>query len=180
MRRIDREEAMALLAREAEALPARFAGCAMCGMAAGYPADLEIVAERPGAVAVLDRLGNRLGHLLVILRRHVESIAELPWSEYAEVQRLCWEAARALDKTLRPRRVFVAALGSATQLTMSFPHHHVHVIPLFDGGEIDRPADVLTWRHGVWLYTPEEAHELARALRHAWDAPAEATALPGP
>jgi len=143
----------------------------MCGMAAGHPSDLEVLAERPAAVAVLDRLGVRRGHLLVILRRHVESIGEMPWSEYAEVQRLCWEAARALERTLQPRRVFIAALGSATQLAMSFPHHHVHVLPLFDGGMSDRPAEVLTWRHGVLLYTPEEARELGDTLRGAWEPP---------
>jgi len=53
-------------------------------------------------------------------------------------------------------------------LPMSFPHHHVHVLPLFDGGEGDRPSEVLTWRHGVWLYPPEEARELADTLRRDW------------
>ncbi len=169
MQRIDRAEAMALLAREAETIPAHHRGCAMCAMAAGHPADLQVLAERPGALAVLDRLATRRGHVLVILRRHAESIAEMPWAEYAEVQRLAWEAARAVEQVLAPRRVFVAALGSARQLPMSFPHHHVHVLPLFDGGEGDRPAEVLTWKHGVFLYAPEEARDLAAALRGCWD-----------
>jgi diadenosine tetraphosphate (Ap4A) HIT family hydrolase len=160
---------MALLAREAEALPARFQGCAMCGMVAGYPPDLEILAERPGAVAVLDRLWTRRGHALVILRRHAESIAEMPWSEYAEVQRLAWETARAMERALRPRRIYVAALGSPARLLMTFPHHHVHVVPLHDGGEGDRPSEVLTWRNGVGLYSPEEAQALAATLRAAWE-----------
>lgn len=168
MRQVDRAETMALLAREAEDLPAHFQGCAMCGLAAGHPADVEILAERRSAVAVLDRLGTRRGHLLVILRRHAESISEIPWAEYAEVQRLAWEAARALERALQPRRVFVAALGSAERLPMSFPHHHVHVVPLFDGGPADRPSEVLTWRHGVVLYAPEEAREIGAVLRRAW------------
>jgi len=174
MRQIDRAEAMALLAREAEDLPARFHGCAMCGLAAGHPADVEILAERPSAVAVLDRLSTRRGHVLVILRRHAESIGEMPWVEYAEVQRLAWEAARALERVLQPRRVFVAALGSAERLPMSFPHHHVHVLPLFDGGPADRPSEVLTWRHGVGLYAPGEARELGATLRRAWGEAGEA------
>jgi histidine triad (HIT) family protein len=169
VRRIDRAEAMALLQREAEALPSRFGGCAMCGMAAGHPSDLQVLAERPTAVAVLDRLGTRPGHVLVILRRHAETISEMPWAEYAEVQRLAWEAARVLERALSPKRVFVAALGSAAQLPMSFPHHHVHVLPLFDGGEGDRPSEVLTWRHGVFLYGPEEARDLAARLRDGWE-----------
>ena len=160
---------MEIVARAAEALPARFEGCAICGMAAGHPAGVQVLAERPAAVAVLDWLGVRRGHALVILRRHVESVAEVPWSEYVEVQRLAWEAARAMDRVLSPKRVFVAALGSAKRLPISFPHHHVHVIPLYDGGEVDRPSEVLTWRSGVALYEEEEATELATALRTAWD-----------
>jgi len=159
---------LAIVARAAEALPACFEGCAICGMAAGHPAGIEVLAERPAAVAVLDWLGVRRGHALVILRRHVESVAEVPWSEYVEVQRLAWEAARAMERVLSPKRVFVASLGSATRLPISFPHHHVHVIPLYDGGEIDRPSEVLTWRNGVAVYAPGEAAELGAALRAAW------------
>jgi diadenosine tetraphosphate (Ap4A) HIT family hydrolase len=159
---------MELIAREAETLPARFEGCVMCALAAGHPPDLEILAEGPFAIAVLDRLATRRGHVLVVLRRHAERIGEMPWSEYADVQRLAWEAACALERALQPRRVFVAALGSAARLPMSFPHHHVHVLPLFDGGEGDRPSEVLTWRHGVWLYSPEESRDLADSLRRAW------------
>jgi hypothetical protein len=45
----------------------------------------------------------------------------------------------------------------------------VHVVPLYDGGELDRPSEVLTWRHGIWLYAPDEARELAVRLRAAWE-----------
>jgi diadenosine tetraphosphate (Ap4A) HIT family hydrolase len=169
VRHVDKSEAMALLEREARELPASHGGCAMCGMVAGHPPDLETVAARPSAVVVLDRLATRPGHLLVILRRHAEAMRDVPWREYAEVQRLAWEAARTVERVLAPKRVFIAALGSATQLPMSFPHHHVHVLPLYDGGAIDKPSEVLTWRRGVWLYGPNEAHELAERLREAWE-----------
>ena len=159
---------MEIIAREAAALPGRFDGCVMCALAAGHPSDVEVLAELPGAVAVLARIANRRGHVIVVLRRHAESIGAIPWSEYADVQRLAWETAGAMERALRPRRVFVAALGSAVQLPMSFPHHHVHVLPLFDGGDGDRPSEVLTWRHGVWLYAPEEARALADPLRQSW------------
>jgi histidine triad (HIT) family protein len=169
VRRIEKDEALALVARDAEHLPARFGGCLMCGVAAGHGA--EVLSQRDGAVAVLDRYASRRGHVLVVLRRHVESLAELGWEEYAEVQRLAWEAAQAMTRALRPARVFIAALGSPERLPMSFPHHHVHVIPLFEGGEGDRPAEVFSWRRGVVVYEPEEASELAASLREAWEAP---------
>lgn len=169
VRRVDKTEALALLDRERAALPARFDGCAMCGLAGGHPAEVAVIVERERAVAVVDRYATRPGHVLVVLRRHVEAVADLAWDEYAEVQRLAWEASRALTRVLSPKRVFVAALGAAVRLPMSFPHHHVHVIPTFDGGEDDRPAAVFTWTRGVLVYEPEEARELAGALRRAWE-----------
>ncbi|MFT3775056.1 MAG: HIT family protein [Minicystis sp.] len=168
MRRIEKAEAMAMLAREREVLPARFQGCPMCALADGHPADVEVLAERERAVAVLDRYATRRGHVLVVLRRHVEAITDLGWDDYGAVQRLAWEASRALTRVLDPKRIFIAALGSPSPLLMSFPHHHVHAIPLFDGGEVDRPAAVLTWSRGVFVYEPDEAREIADALRRAW------------
>jgi diadenosine tetraphosphate (Ap4A) HIT family hydrolase len=169
VRRIDKDEALARVAREAEHLPPRFGGCLMCGVAAGHGAEIEVLAEREGAVAVLDRYASRRGHVLVVLRRHAESITELGWEEYQGIQRLAWEAAQAVSRALRPKRVFIAALGSAERLPMSFPHQHVHVIPLFEGGEGDRPAEVFSWRRGVVVYEPEEARELATSLRAVWE-----------
>ena len=127
-----------------------------------------VLAENEVAVAMLDRFATRRGHVVVVLRRHAEAIAELPWEEYAAVQRLAWEASRALTTALAPVRVYVAALGATRRIATSFPHHHVHVIPLMDGGEIDRPASVLTWANGVHVYEAGEMAALSERLRDAW------------
>jgi len=131
------------------------------------------IAASPHAVAVLDRYACRPGHVLVVLRRHVERISELPWPEYADLQHLAWRVTRAVEHVYTPRRIYVAALGSAQPLATSFPHVHLHVIPLSDGGEIDRPASVLTWNHGMYVF--EDAAEeaaLRDRLRAAIDDPA--------
>jgi diadenosine tetraphosphate (Ap4A) HIT family hydrolase len=136
-------------------------------MADGYPDDLEILASNAQAIAVIDRFGTRRGHVLVVLRRHVESIADLAWDDYAAVQRLTWEATVAVHRTLRPVRVFVAALGSTAKLPNTFAHHHVHVIPLEEGSE-DRPSRVFSWEPGVYVYSAEEGKQLAGELRAIW------------
>ena len=170
MRRISKTEALDLVAAEAAEIEARFAGCAMCAVSA---APRGLLASNAAAVAVLDRFAARPGHVVVVLRRHVESLASLPWDEYAAVQRLAWEAAQALTRALAPRRLYVAALGSASRIAISFPHHHVHVLPLAGGGEEDRPAEVLTWRHGIHVYEAGEFEEWAERLRAAWPERAE-------
>jgi diadenosine tetraphosphate (Ap4A) HIT family hydrolase len=141
----------------------RGAGCAMCDAAR----DQEPIASSEHAIAVLDRFACRPGHVLVILRRHVEKLAELPWLEYAALQRLAYDVAGALDRVLAPRRIYVAALGSAVPLATSFPHVHLHVIPLVDGGEVDRPANVLTWANGMYVFEDGEEAAWRERLRGA-------------
>lgn len=136
----------------------------MCAIAAG--ASGPIVAENEHATCVLDRLGARPGHLVVSLRRHVEHLSELGWEEYAGLQRLAWEAARALEETQRPARVYIAMLGSRAPTGKSFPHLHAHVVPLEDGGASDRPAAVFSW-DAVVVYDDVEAAALVERLREA-------------
>src|SRR5262245_28081213 len=102
------------------------------------------------AVALLDRFAARPFHVVVVLRRHAERLTDLTLEEYAAVQRLAWEAAQALERLLSPKRIYVAALGAAQRIATSFPHYHVHVVPLLSGGPEDRPAEVLTWSNGVY------------------------------
>lgn len=167
MRRISKAEAVARAEREIAALPAEFGRCPMCAIAAEHPDELTVLARRADALAILDRFPARHGHVVVVLRRHAESVTALSWQEYAAVQRLAWEAAHAVERVLSPPRVFVASLGSAGPLPTSFPHHHVHVIPLVDG-EGQRPSEVLTWSFGVGVYEGDEARLLAARLVAAW------------
>ncbi|MEZ4295309.1 MAG: HIT domain-containing protein [Polyangiaceae bacterium] len=174
MRWISKSDALVLVKAEQAEIEERFDGCAMCACVAGGARGRAVLASNAAAVAMLDRFAARPGHVVVVLRRHVEAIAELSWEEHAGVQRLAWEAARALSEVMSPVRVYVAALGSSKAIGISFPHHHVHVIPLADGGEMDRPAEVLTWRHGIHVFEAGEEEAFAERLRAAWPAPVPA------
>lgn len=171
MRRIAKAEALSLVAAEAAAIEARFAGCALCAALERGAAEGAALAANSAAVVMLDRFAARPFHLVVVLRRHAERLTDLGFEEYAAVQRLAWEAAQALEKLLSPKRIYVAALGAAQRIATSFPHHHVHVVPLSGGGAEDRPAEVLTWSHGVYVYEEGEAAAVAARLRAHWPAP---------
>jgi hypothetical protein len=90
------------------------------------------------------------------------------WAAYEALQRAAWGASRALAAVVAPRRVWIAALGSADPLPMSSPHVHVHVIPVTACGEDARPARVLTWSNGVTVLDDDEATGLASSLSLAW------------
>lgn len=159
--RIPRDEALA-------ALTAAPDGCAMCALADPARDPHHVVAACDDAVVRLDLYGSTHGHLLVVLRGHETRIEALAWTRYEALQRAAWRASRALARALAPRRVWVASLGAPEALPMSFPHAHLHVVPIHEGGEAARPARVLSWSSGVVVYGDEEARTLVDSLREAW------------
>jgi diadenosine tetraphosphate (Ap4A) HIT family hydrolase len=167
MRRLEKEEALACLEQRRATLLGE--GCAMCALAARRDS-APPVHESEHGVVVLDRFASERAHLLVVARRHVDRATELPWRVYAELQKLAYEACHALEAAVRPRRVYVAALGAPTPLPMSFPHYHLHVIPIYEDDERARPARVLSWTSGVIVYDDDEAAALVSDLARAWPA----------
>ena len=171
MRRVSKEEAVAdMRAHGFDRLSAR---CAMCGLVDGA-SPLRVHEDRL-AVVVLDLYASTRGNLLVVLREHVEQVTELPIERYLALQRLVYASVDVLERTLAPKRVYTAILGSPraepdgpAPPAMSFPHLHQHVIPVHEDGETARPAVVFSWSAGVWLYDEGEAEALAADLRAAW------------
>src|SRR6185503_1524783 len=101
------------------------AGCTFCAIVAGdVPAS--IVWTDDGAVAFLDARPVFKGHVLVVPRAHVPTLADLPAADvgglFATVQRL----ARAVETGLDADGTFVAMNNKVSQ---SVPHLHVHVVP---------------------------------------------------
>jgi ATP adenylyltransferase len=165
---------------------ARDERCAMCELATsgGATRDTSLrVREDEHAVVMLDRYASTRGNLLVVVRRHVERITELPLATHLEVQRLVFEANVTLEKVFMPRRIYTATFGSPSAPVtdapaMSFPHLHVHVVPVHEDGESARPAVVFSWTAGVWLYDEGEAEQIARDLRAAWPAHDRDSSMP--
>jgi histidine triad (HIT) family protein len=100
-------------------------GCLFCAIAAGS-APATVVATTPETVAFLDVRPVFKGHLLVVPRRHVDTLVELPDdllpALFAEVRRL----ATAVTAGLGAGGTLVAVKNRVSQ---SVPHLHVHVVP---------------------------------------------------
>lgn len=178
MRRVSKDEALADMAalgfdRDASGR------CAMCDLTQARrnvgPGAALLVKEDEHAVVVLDRYASTRGNLLVVVRRHVERTTDLPLATHLEIQRLVYEANVTLEKVFAPRRIYTATLGSPSASAtdppaMSFPHLHVHVVPVHEDGESARPSVVFSWTAGVWLYDEGEAERVAASIREAWPA----------
>jgi diadenosine tetraphosphate (Ap4A) HIT family hydrolase len=140
----------------------------MCALVARASSAAELIHETEHGVVLLDRFGTREGHLLVVSRAHVEDTLNLGFGVYQELQRLAYEGAGVLTRVLAPARVFIAVLGASAALPMSFPHFHIHVLPVYETDERARPAYVFSWSAGVLVYEDAEAQALVQRLRAAW------------
>jgi diadenosine tetraphosphate (Ap4A) HIT family hydrolase len=163
---VSKEVALALLAEHKRHLLADGVSCVMCALAARGGEGS--VAESRHAVVMLDRFACRYGHLMVIPRKHVERMSDIDWEVFVDVQRLVFEAGRAVEACFKPARVFTATLGAAAELPQTYSHYHVHVIPVFETDERARPARVLSWSEGVVIYDDEEASRMCRDLAATW------------
>ena len=175
--KLGREAAIAAHRRELARLPARYRGCPLCGLVDGFPRDVCVLAETPHALALLSRYQLRRGHVLVLPKRHVETWTEIDWDEWRDVQRLSWEAGRTLERALAPERVYVATLGARSNVPTTFPHLHVHVVPVYESDARSKPSNVFTWKNGLDLPSQDEAAAMRSALTAAWTrAPRDETA----
>lgn len=167
-RTIEKPEALSLLERNRRELLGDSDGCVMCALVRRASETSDFWAESEHGLVILDRFGSRIGHALVLAREHREDTADLGWPLYSELQRLAYDTSVALKTALSPLRIFVAVLGASAQVPMSFPHFHIHVLPVYESDERARPANVFSWSAGVLVYEDDEARELGRRVKAAW------------
>ncbi|MGP3952423.1 HIT family protein [Streptomyces sp. 7N604] len=99
--------------------------CRFCAIVASEVASHRVF-EDGTVVAFLDARPLFPGHVLVVPRRHFETLADLPASDvgpfFSRVQRI----AGAVERAMEAAGSFVAANNRVSQ---SVPHFHVHVVP---------------------------------------------------
>jgi histidine triad (HIT) family protein len=134
--------------------------CIFCRIVAGeIPA--EIVAKDAHAVAFLDITPLADGHTVVVPRRHVATIEEMPHDEVAAlfttVQRLAGPVRRAVGAA---GSTIGVNNGAATGQTI--PHVHVHIVPRRDD---DGAGSVHTiFRPGARRPVAEVGKEIRKAV----------------
>lgn len=99
--------------------------CLFCRIAEkSVPAD--IVYEDSLALAFLDHRPLFPGHLLLIPRRHVETLADLPAPDTGPLFQIAQRLELAVESAMEADGSFVAINNRISQ---SVPHLHIHVVP---------------------------------------------------
>ena len=132
-------------------------GCVFCEIVAGT-AHAEVVYADEEAVAFLDRSPLFPGHTLVVPRRHVVTLADLPAELVGPYFARVREISRLMPGALGAQGTFVANNNVVSQ---SVAHLHVHVVPRVKG---DGLRGFFWPRH---RYQPGEAETTGAVLRAA-------------
>jgi histidine triad (HIT) family protein len=99
--------------------------CAFCGIVSGAVA-AHLVCEDEVTIAFLDHRPLFAGHSLLVPKKHVETLTDLPRELiepfFSSAQRL----ARAVETAMHAEGTFVAMNNKISQ---SVPHLHAHIVP---------------------------------------------------
>lgn len=112
--------------------------CALCAIAEG-----RIWLRNEHAIAINDKYPLADGHTLVLPRRHVPRLFDLPPDEYAALWQLVAEARAELVTKLDPDG-FNVAVNDGPAAGQTIMHCHVHIIPRRIGDSPD-PRGGVRW-----------------------------------
>lgn len=103
--------------------------CIFCKIIAGDIPCYSIY-EDEVALAFLDIHPVSKGHTLVIPKHHQDHIDDLPIDIHQHIHEVAYDITKILKQKLNPVRVGRAVIG------IDVPHAHLHLIPIYEGGEI--------------------------------------------
>lgn len=135
------------------------ASCSFCADLAGTR-ECAFVAENEHAAAEIDERQYERGAMLVIPRRHRETVLDIEPDEIAAVYRLAKEIAAAATRAFGARGISVFQ-NNGSKAGQHEPHFHVHVVPRYEGSEPDR----LFLQRDYAVISIEEQRQIAAAIR---------------
>jgi histidine triad (HIT) family protein len=138
--------------------------CLFCQIVAGEVPAHVVLDDDPEVFAFLDSRPVFKGHVLVVPRAHVVTLADLPASLLGPVFRRVQQLSAVMPAALEAQGSFV---GINNVVSQSVPHFHAHVVPRTKGDGL---------RGFFWPRTKyaseQEAEQYASRLRSALHATA--------
>jgi histidine triad (HIT) family protein len=126
--------------------------CPFCRMAR-HELDHVAVLEDREVLAIMDLFPATPGHVLVLPKKHIETLYEMPPDLGARLMATAITMAKAIREKLSPVGVNLIQSNEAAA-GQTVPHFHLHVVPRYRGDPV-----TLQFGHGN---TPERVGELER------------------
>jgi histidine triad (HIT) family protein len=112
------------------------------------------IAENDLFIAFLDILPVAKGHALVVPKKEIDYIFDLPSEELQAMNLFAKEVARKIQTIIPCKKIGVSVIG------LEVPHAHMHLIPINHIHDMNFEKERLK-------FTPEEYAELCSAISNA-------------
>ena len=112
------------------------------------------IAEDDRFLAFLDILPVAKGHTLVVPKKEIDYIFDLPNEELQALNLFAKEVARKIQSVIPCKKIGISVIG------LEVPHAHMHLIPINQIHDMNFEKERLK-------FTPEEYKELAEAISQA-------------
>lgn len=111
------------------------------------------IAENDLFIAFLDILPVAKGHALVVPKKEIDYIFDLPNEELQALNIFAKEVARKIQAVIPCKKIGISVIG------LEVPHAHMHLIPINNIHDMNFEKERLK-------FTPEEYTELAQKISH--------------
>ena len=110
------------------------------------------VGETEHSYAFLDINPLHQGHVLVVPKKEVDYLFDLPEADYQELWTFAKKVAAAIGKAIPCKRVGLVVIG------LEVPHAHIHLIPINNVSDIDFSRPKLS-------FSEDEMKEIATKIK---------------
>jgi diadenosine tetraphosphate (Ap4A) HIT family hydrolase len=137
--------------------------CFICEMIEGRLNGNHIVYQDDAIIVFLNKYPVLYGYVLVSPIQHKEQVTgDFTIEEYLTVQRVVYQTAEAVRKTIPAERIYVLSLGSQ----QGNRHTHWHIAPLPYGVPFkEQQLEALRAENGILDIPDNEMRDLARRIR---------------
>ena len=107
------------------------------------PSKLRVLHESMDSVAFWDNYPSSDGHVLVVPRKHVSGICDLPGWQYDDLWRVACTA-RSFIAEAYGVKAFTIGVNDGVEAGQTVDHAHIHIIPR-RAGDVEDPRGGIRW-----------------------------------
>ena len=137
--------------------------CFICEMVAGRLHGNQVIQQSDDFIIFLNKYPVLHGYTLVAPAKHKEQVSgDFSLDEYLALQRVVYQTAEAVRKTVDAERVYILSLGSQ----QGNRHVHWHIAPLPFGVPFkEQQIEALRIENGILNVPDDEMEKLAKQIR---------------
>jgi histidine triad (HIT) family protein len=121
--------------------------------------DSVVVLEDHDVIVIMDRYPATQGHVLILPKKHIETIFEMPEELGGRIMRIAVLVSKMIKEKLSPDGLDLIQ-ANETAAGQTIPHFHLHIVPRYKGDNVR-----LKFGHGDVAEDIDELRRVASLLK---------------